>query len=240
MPAVNRHSLRMPDQPVLDRLEFERELIDRGCYPLAGVDEAGRGPLAGPVMAAAVILPSAWIRDGLPRDLEGLNDSKQLTPAQREDFFERLIQHQVQFAVAEIDSLLIDSINILRATHTAMKRALARLNPAPVHVLIDGLLVRTLNFPQTALVKGDSRSYSIAAASIFAKVLRDRLMCQLDQLYPGYGFAIHKGYATPQHLDALRRLGPCLAHRRSFAPLRLTQAELFSSHVPVVSHSASL
>jgi ribonuclease HII len=230
----------MPAHPVVDRLEFERGLLDRGCYPLAGVDEAGRGPLAGPVMAAAVILPSHWIRDGLPRDLEGLNDSKQLTPAQRESFFERLLQHQVQFAVAEMDSLLIDSINILRATHAAMNRALARLDPAPVHVLIDGLFVSTLKFPQTAVVKGDSRSFTIAAASIIAKVLRDRLMCQLDQLYPGYGFAIHKGYATPQHLDALHRLGPCLAHRRTFAPLRLTQAELFPSHVPVVSHSASL
>lgn len=230
----------MPAPVATDRFEFERELTGRGCVPLAGVDEAGRGPLAGPVVAAAVILPGSWILDGLPQELAGLNDSKQLTPAQREAFFDQLIQYQVQFAVAEIDSIMIDTINILQATHAAMNRALALLNPAPVHALVDGLFVRTLEYPQTAIVQGDCRSYSIAAASIIAKVLRDRLMTDLDLVYPGYGFASHKGYATTQHFEALRRLGPCPVHRRSFSPLRPTQGELFALHVPVVSDPAQV
>jgi ribonuclease HII len=237
---ANRHSSRMPAPCAVDRFEFERELLDRGCMPLAGVDEAGRGPLAGPVLAAAVILPPPWILEGLPQDLAGLNDSKQLSPIQRETFFDRLNQHQVQYAVAEIDSVMIDSVNILQATHAAMNRALARLNPAPVHALVDGLFVRTLEYPQTAIVQGDGRSYSIAAASIIAKVLRDRLMTDLDLVYPGYGFASHKGYPTSQHFEALRRLGPCPVHRRSFAPLRPAQGELFPPHVPVVSYPAQL
>jgi ribonuclease HII len=230
----------MPVPSAVDRFEFERELFGRGCLPLAGVDEAGRGPLAGPVIAAAVILPTHWILQGLPQDLAGLNDSKQLSPAQRDAFFDRILQDQVQFAVAEIDSTMIDSINILRATHVAMNRAIARLDPPPVHVLVDGLFVRTLEYPQTAIVQGDNRSYSIAAASIIAKVLRDRLMNELDLVYPGYGFASHKGYATTRHFEALRQLGPCPVHRRTFAPLRPAQGELFPAHVPVVSHPAQL
>jgi ribonuclease HII len=234
MREPRRHSRRMPTRPAIDRFEFERELLARDRHPLAGVDEAGRGPLAGPVVAAAVILPSRWIQDGLPKDLAGLNDSKQLRPAQREAFFECLTRLQVRFGVAEIDAPTIDSLNILRATHAAMNRALSNLDPVPAHVLVDGLFVGGLGFPQTPLVKGDSRSYSIAAASVIAKVLRDRRMIELDRLYPGYGFAIHKGYPTTQHLESLRRLGPCPVHRRSFAPIRLAQPELFPAHVPVV------
>jgi ribonuclease HII len=236
--AAQRHSQPVPNRRAVDRFEFERQLVAQGYHPLAGVDEAGRGPLAGPVVAAAVILPIGWIHHGLPKDLIGLNDSKQLRHTQRERFFERILHHQLPFAVAEVDPPTIDATNILRATHSAMNLALSRLDPAPVHVLVDGLFVRAMSFPQTALVQGDSRSYTIAAASILAKVLRDRAMSELDRLYPGYGFAVHKGYPTPQHLEALRRLGPSPAHRRSFAPLRHAQTELFPAHVALVPHPA--
>jgi len=219
---------RQARSPECDRLRYERDLIARGVQRIAGVDEAGRGPLAGPVTAAAVVLPLPWLRDGLPATLRPLNDSKQLTPAAREQFFAELTgNREIQFRVACLDAPTIDAINILRATHQAMCRALDALVPPAQHVLVDGLPVRLLKCSQTAVVKGDALSYSIAAASIIAKVTRDRLMLEFEQLYPGYGFALHKGYGTPEHLVALRRLGPCPIHRRSFAPLKLTQSELF-------------
>lgn len=212
----------------IDRFEFERALLERGTTRIAGVDEAGRGPLAGPVVAAAAVLPETWIRGGLPEALHGLNDSKQLQPAQREIFFEFLAgRSEVQTAVSIVDVEVIDSINILRATHQAMNRALAQLLPPPEHVLVDGLNVATLAFPQTALVQGDARSYSIAAASVIAKVTRDRLMDEFHRQYPVYGFANNKGYGTPQHLAALAEHGPCPLHRRSFAPLKPPEPDLF-------------
>jgi ribonuclease HII len=125
-----------------------------------------------------------------------------------------------------VDADMIDRVNILQATHQAMNHALAQLQPAPQHVLVDGHPVRTMRFPQTALVQGDARSYTIAAASVLAKVTRDRMMLEFDKLYPGYGFAEHKGYGTPQHCEAIRKLGPCPIHRRSFAPFRVTEREL--------------
>ena len=211
-----------------DRFEFERALWNSGTTRVAGVDEAGRGPLAGPVVAAAAILPKRWAQSGLPRELEGLNDSKQLTPAQREVFFAFLIAcGEVEFAVAQIDSLQIDEINILRATHQAMNAALAKLNPQPQHALVDGRPVRTMRVPQTAIVKGDARSYSIAAASVLAKVTRDRLMLEFDRQWPAYGFAQHKGYGTARHLAAITAHGPCPIHRKSFAPLKPKVVELF-------------
>lgn len=211
-----------------DRFQFERALFARGIRSLAGVDEAGRGPLAGPVVAAAVIFPSEWIAGGLPLELEGLNDSKQLTAAARERFFAALTERpEIRFAIAEIGPDVIDAVNILRATHRAMAQALDTLQPAPDHVLIDGLPVPALRGPQTALVKGDARSFSIAAASVLAKVTRDRRMVEYDRFYPPYGFAQHKGYPTPDHLAALARHGPCPIHRRSFAPVRAVQRELF-------------
>jgi ribonuclease HII len=213
-----------------DRFEFERVLWTQGVARVAGVDEAGRGPLAGPVVAAAAILPSKWAESGLPRELEGLNDSKQLTAAQREKFFAFLNScGEVTFAIAQIDAGQIDAINILRATHHAMNDALAQLRPAPEHALVDGRPVKTMRVPQTAIVKGDARSYSIAAASVLAKVTRDRLMLEFDRQWPKYGFAEHKGYGTAQHLAAIAAHGPCPIHRRSFAPLRSTQRELFDS-----------
>ena len=212
----------------LDRFEFERVLWNRGATRVAGVDEAGRGPLAGPVVAAAAILPAQWADAGLPDELEGLNDSKQLTRLQREKFFAFLTScGEVEFAIAQIDAAQIDAVNILQATHRAMNDALAKLTPAPQHALVDGRAVKTLRVPQTAIVKGDARSYSIAAASVLAKVTRDRLMLEFDRQWPVYGFAGHKGYGTTRHLAALATHGPCPIHRKSFAPLKAKNIELF-------------
>jgi ribonuclease HII len=209
-----------------DRFAFERVLWNRGATRVAGVDEAGRGPLAGPVVAAAAILPAKWAASDLPHELEGLNDSKQLTRIQRENFFAFLTTcDEVEFAVAQIDAAQIDAVNILQATHRAMNDALAELNPE--HALVDGRPVKTMRVPQTAIVKGDARSYSIAAASVLAKVTRDRLMLEFDRQWPVYGFAAHKGYGTARHLAALAAHGPCPIHRRSFAPLKQPEAKLF-------------
>ncbi len=213
----------------VDRLAHERELLAGGITLLAGLDEAGRGPLAGPVVAAAVMFPVEWLQGEFPSELAKLNDSKQLTEAQREHYFTWLTARtEVRYAIAEANPELIDRINILQATHRAMNDALARLTPSPVHVLVDGLRVKSLRFPQTPLVKGDARSYSIAAASVLAKVTRDRQMVAFDREFPGYGFAEHKGYGTPAHLAAIARLGACPIHRRSFAPLKAEQGELFA------------
>lgn len=213
---------------LVDRFLEERGLTQQGCRRFAGVDEAGRGPLAGPVVAAAVILPLAWVLDGIPDSLQALNDSKQLSLEQRETFFEVLTQTgEIEFAIALADATVIDSINILQATHKAMNDALRRLNPLPEHVLVDGTRVKSLILPQTPLVKGDSRSYSIAAASVLAKVTRDRWMLEAHERWPHYGFAQHKGYPTPEHLSAIAKHGPCPIHRRSFAPLRQPEPELF-------------
>jgi len=210
-----------------NRLEFERALWAREFTLVAGVDEAGRGPLAGPVVAAAVILPAAWANDGFDERLADLNDSKQLAEAQRENFFQVITTHpDLRYAIAIVDAGTIDHINILQATHRAMNEALAKLQPQPQHVLVDGRPVKSMTLPQTALVKGDSRSYSIAAASVLAKVTRDRMMLDYDAKHPGYGFAIHKGYGVPQHLAAIEKLGPCPIHRMSFAPLKQKQTEL--------------
>lgn len=210
-----------------ERISFERELWQKGFQLVAGVDEAGRGPLAGPVVAAAVILPQAWRDGGFDERLRDLNDSKQLTEAQREAFFAILTAHpEIRFGIATVNAAVIDRINILQATHRAMNEALAKLQPPPEHVLVDGRSVKSMKFPQTALVKGDSLSYSIAAASVLAKVTRDRLMLEFDVEFPGYGFAAHKGYGTPQHLAAIAEHGPCPIHRRSFAPIKPAQAEL--------------
>jgi len=204
-----------------DRLGFERDLWLRGCHRVAGLDEAGRGPLAGPVAAAAVILPPHWAHMGLPRELDGLNDSKQLTAIQRERFFAFIVDcPEIDYAVVLVEAGRIDAINILQATYEAMNGALARLRPGARHALVDGLPVKKLRVPQTALVGGDGLSYSIAAASVVAKVTRDRLMLEYHAQWPEYGFADHKGYGTEKHLAALAKLGPCPIHRRSFAPLK--------------------
>lgn len=208
------------------RLAHETELWQRGFSVVAGVDEAGCGPLAGPVLAAAVVFPSAWLRTGLPGKLRGLNDSKQLTIEQREKYYSIIISNpDIRYAIATVDVEMIDRINIRQAAWRAMNQALDQLNPKPEHVLVDGLRIKWLAYAQTALVEGDCKSYSIAAASVLAKVTRDRLMVELDRQYPHYGFAEHKGYATPQHVAAINALGPCAIHRRSFYPFRPTETE---------------
>jgi ribonuclease HII len=207
---------------------FEQPLWTAGVTRVAGVDEAGRGPLAGPVVAAAAILPPAWLQAGLPAALAGLNDSKQLTESQRETFFEFITASgEIEFALAEVSAVVIDEINILQATHRAMNDALGRLKNLPAHALVDGRPVKTLCVPQTAIVKGDARSFSIAAASVLAKVHRDRLMLDFDRQFPGYGFAGHKGYGTAKHLAAIAKLGPCPIHRLTFAPLKQEEPKLF-------------
>ena len=212
----------------MDRFQHERALLDTGFSRIAGVDEAGRGPLAGPVVAAAVCLPVEWLHHGIPSQFASLNDSKQLTARQREHFYTLLLNTpEIVYGIAFVEASEIDEINILRATHVAMRRAVAALEPAPDHLLVDGLRVKSLSGPQTPLVKGDSLSYSIAAASVLAKVTRDRCMAEHERAFPGYGFGVHKGYGTAVHLEALRRLGPCPIHRRSFAPLKTADPDLF-------------
>jgi ribonuclease HII len=209
------------------RLSSECALWEKGTTLVAGADEAGCGPLAGPVVAAAVVFPCSWLQGGLYRKLRGLNDSKQLTPEQREKFYSIITTHpEIRFAIATVDVEMIDRINIRQAAWRATNIALDQLDPRPQHVLVDGLRIKWLPYPQTPLVQGDCKSYSIAAASVLAKVTRDRLMRELDKTYPGYGFAEHKGYATPQHYAAINERGPCAIHRRSFAPFRPVEEEL--------------
>lgn len=188
------------------------------CAPVgnelvAGVDEVGRGPLCGAVVTAAVIL------DPL-RPIEGLNDSKKLTEARREALFPLIQEHALAWCIARAEVEEIDQLNILHATMLAMQRAVAGLSTRPDRVLIDGNRCPVLPMPSEAVIKGDSRVPAIAAASILAKVARDREMQALELLYPGYGIAQHKGYPTPVHLAALRELGATPIHRRSFAPVR--------------------
>ncbi|MEO6054129.1 MAG: ribonuclease HII [Chthoniobacterales bacterium] len=201
-------------------LDHERELWKNGISPVAGVDEAGRGPLAGPVTAAAVILPQNFTHSVL-------NDSKKLTHIQREKIYLELTSNEeIIWSVASCDHETIDRINILKATHKAIVQALATLSHPPLHVLVDGLSISILTTPQTAIVGGDAISLSIAAASVIAKVTRDRFMLEMDALYPAYGFAKHKGYATADHLANLRTHGPCPIHRRSFEPVAQRQLDL--------------
>jgi ribonuclease HII len=212
------------------RLSHECALWEQGLTQIAGVDEAGCGPLAGPVVAAAVVFPCAWLQTGLWSKLRGLNDSKQLTEEQRENYFEILTAHpEIRYAIAIVEVEMIDRINIRQAAWRAMNTALDELDPRPQHVLVDGLRIKWLPYTHTPLVDGDCKSYSIAAASVLAKVTRDRIMVELDAQYPGYGFAEHKGYSTPQHYAAIGRLGACPIHRRSFAPFRPVELELFAS-----------
>ena len=193
-------------------LRHERKLWMSGLQAVAGVDEAGVGPMAGPVVAAAVIFaPEIHIK--------GVHDSKQVPAPKREVLYDLIAARALAFAigVAEVDE--IDRLNIYHATLAACVRAVESLCIKPEHVLVDGRPVRNLKIPQTHIVGGDRKSFCIAAASIIAKVTRDRLMCELDNRYPGYGFARHKGYCTAEHLEAVARLGPSPIHRTSFAPV---------------------
>lgn len=192
-------------------------LLSQGYSFIAGLDEAGRGCLAGPVVAAAVILP---LNEEIPTLLAGVRDSKQLTPLARERLFVVIQQHALAIGVGIGSVELIDQRNILQATKLAMKDALVQLTLAPQALLLDALYLRDVPLPQRSLIKGDARCLSIASASVIAKVTRDRLMFQLHQEYPLYGFDQHKGYGTPAHLDALQIHGATIHHRQSFAPVR--------------------
>jgi ribonuclease HII len=199
---------RMPDVP---HYIFESRWLKTISGPIAGVDEAGRGPLAGPVFAAAVILDRKRI-------LKGLDDSKQMTPDAREDAFAKIMECAV-VGIGEASVDEIDLVNIRQATHLAMARAVRALSLPPAFALVDGNDAPALPCPCDTIVDGDARSLSIAAASIIAKVSRDRVMIALDQEHPGYGWRTNKGYGTEEHLKALNMLGPCRHHRRSFAPV---------------------
>ncbi|HXM75022.1 MAG TPA: ribonuclease HII [Chthoniobacterales bacterium] len=192
---------------------YEKKLRATGVIRIAGIDEAGRGALAGPVVAAAVVLPEKFHH-------RKLNDSKQLVPELREEIYHDLIANsEIAWAVGIVDSLEIDQINILRATHKAMRAAIAALAAPPDHVLIDGLPVFPFPFPQTAVIDGDCYSLSIAAASVIAKVTRDTMMRDFCANFPEYCFGQHKGYSTELHLIKLHEFGPCPIHRRSFEPV---------------------
>ena len=193
----------------MDLWQIEDEIYESGISPLCGVDEAGRGPLAGPVCAAAVILPRNSV-------IEGLNDSKKLSEARREALFELIVERAESFGIAFADVEEIETLNILGATYLAMNRAVEALDPQPALALIDGNRNTGIAVPSRCIVKGDARCASIAAASILAKVTRDRYMRELAERYPQYGFERHKGYGTAAHYAALREYGPCPAHRPSF------------------------
>src|SRR6266849_8181613 len=205
---------------------YEKKLRAIGVIRIAGIDEAGRGALAGPVVAAAVILPEKFRH-------RRLNDSKQLSPELREEIYRALISNpDLSWAVGIVDSVEIDRINILRATHKAMRAAIAALSSMPDHALIDGLPVIPFPFPQTAIIDGDCFSLTIAAASVIAKVTRDRIMRDFCAHFPEYCFSQHKGYCTELHLIKLHEHGPCPIHRRSFEPVA---QPLFSFSAPASS-----
>ncbi len=210
--------LTRPDLvPPKPTLQFEQELWERGIRFIGGVDEVGRGPLAGPVVAGAVVLNA----DDAANWSGMFTDSKQMTEAQRETAFEALVAAGVSHAVGACSSDEIDAIGIAAATKLAMGRAVEGLDPQPQHLLIDALKLEGIELPQTSIIKGDAVSMSIAAASVIAKVTRDRLMASVfEEQFPVYGFASHKGYGTAAHMAALREHGPCDIHRSSFRPVR--------------------
>ena len=188
-------------------MEYEREYADYAF--ICGIDEAGRGPLAGPVAAAAVILPKDC-------EILYLNDSKKLSPSRREALFDEIREKAVSYGIGLADAGRIDTINILQATYEAMRIALSKLSVSPDLLLNDAVTIPDVETRQIPIVGGDGKSVSIAAASVLAKVTRDRIMTEYDRIYPEYGFAKHKGYGTAEHIEALKRLGPCPIHRRSF------------------------
>ncbi len=191
---------------------YEKQALRRGFSLISGIDEAGRGPLAGPVVAAAVILPK-WVR------LPGLTDSKLLNREQREKFDKKIRATATAFGIGVVDNVEIDRINILQASFQAMMLAVEQLGARPDFLLIDGPYKLPLNIEQVGIPRGDFLSLSIAAASVLAKVHRDRIMCECHEVYPQYGFDSHKGYATPRHRKAIREYGPCPLHRLSFGCL---------------------
>ncbi len=220
-----RHPDRSDDlfgnELVCDPHSFERNARASGFTCIAGLDEAGRGPLAGPVVAAAVVLPPDLL-------IPGLTDSKQVPEPERDRLFDVIREQAVCYGIGVADERTIDEVNILQATIIAMERALEHLSPRPDYLLLDAITLPRVPLPQNPLIKGDYRSHSIAAASILAKVTRDRLMRELHEKYPHYNFKRHKGYGTSEHLALLRKYGPCDAHRKSFKPV----SEMQRGHTP--------
>ena len=200
------------DERLEGMLAYEKECYARGIELIAGVDEVGRGSLAGPVVAAAVILPKAC-------KIPGLNDSKKIPKYKHKEIYEAVLQNAIAIGIGIKDNHVIDQVNIYEATKLAMMEAIGQLDPQPQHLLIDAMKL-DLSIPQTSIIKGDANSLSIAAASIVAKVTRDQMMEDLDQLYPGYNFAQNAGYGTANHLAGLHKLGVTPIHRRSFEPVK--------------------
>lgn len=191
-------------------LKYENSLIKEGYRLIAGIDEAGRGPLAGPVTVAVCIMPL-----DADKIIDGVNDSKKLTPRKREELYDKIINTATAYSIVNIGEKVIDEINILNATKLGMKKCLENIDVTPDYVLIDAVKIDS-EIPYSAIIHGDALSYSVACASILAKVSRDRLMTTLDEKYQGYGFAKHKGYGTKMHVEKLKELGPCDIHRKSF------------------------
>lgn len=189
--------------------QIERALYAEGICNIAGIDEVGRGPLAGPVVAAAVILPEGF-------DLLGVDDSKKLTEKKREELYGQIIKYALSYGIGVIDNYIIDEINILEATKLAMKRAVTQLTIKPDYILIDALTLKDIKIPQRGIIKGDSLSVSIAAASIIAKVTRDKMMVEFHERFPQYAFDHNKGYGTRAHYEGIDCYGPCLLHRKTF------------------------
>lgn len=214
--------------PKWPTLRYERKLWAQGVAYVAGADEVGRGALAGAVYAAAVILP-----DTISRQLKGVRDSKQMTAAEREELAPRIKEIAVAWAVGSASVEEIDEINILQASYLATRRALQALSVKPQHLLLDAIKLAGVALPQTPIVGGDARSLSISAASVLAKTARDAELRSLDALFPAYGFADHKGYATEEHRAAIALHGPCPQHRRSFSPMRLAVEAALQPQLPL-------
>ena len=207
MRKISEEKLALERQRLEGMREFENKYSDLGA--VAGIDEAGRGPLAGPVVAAAVILPKDIF-------LPFLNDSKKVTEKRRDVLFDQIKQEALAYGIGIASNALIDEINILQATYEAMREAVSKLNKTPDILLVDAVHIPGINIKQVGIVKGDAKSVNIAAASILAKVTRDRLMLEYDKIYPEYGFASNKGYGTAKHIEALKACGACDIHRRTF------------------------
>ena len=207
MRKISEEKLALERQRLEGMREFENKYSDLGA--VAGIDEAGRGPLAGPVVAAAVILPKDIF-------LPFLNDSKKVTEKRRDVLFDQIKQEAIAYGIGIASNALIDEINILQATYEAMREAVSKLNKTPDILLVDAVHIPNINIKQVGIVKGDAKSVNIAAASILAKVTRDRLMLEYDKIYPEYGFASNKGYGTAKHIEALKAYGACDIHRRTF------------------------
>ena len=213
MTEKQKIKLELEKERIRGMREFEtglvKEAVGDGLFVIAGIDEAGRGPLAGPVAAGAVILPE-------DHDILYLNDSKKLSAKKRDMLFDRIREEALAWSVGLVEPARIDEINILQATYEAMRLAVSQLKVKPTVLVNDAVTIPGISIPQVPVIKGDAKCISIAAASILAKVTRDRIMEEMDARYPEYGFARHKGYGTKEHMDAIREYGPCSIHRRSF------------------------